>query len=360
MAGRSRRRLWVTVALCFAVTVVFGVGWFAARQFQSPAQRAAQAEAPAPGPIFVAVTYGELSDQVSGAGKITSEFVSPLILTQVPANAVVTATPVNRGASVGPGSVITEINGRPVFVFAGAFNFYRDLGVGTEGPDVRQLQRGLRAAGDAVPSAEGGHYGTATEAAVRRLYQEAGYRPPTGLPLTELAATPVLPAALSSVPPIGSHPAAGMPIATLSRGRLVASIALDGGAFVRVRKGLAASIAVSGAPSPLAAVVTSTSEAAAGGQSTVTLTPSRPPSDALTGRRVVGTITVQVLAKASLLVPTRAIATDQVGMQRVLVERGTHKARPVQVTVLGSLAGRSAVRPRFPSDLLEGDKVQVG
>src|SRR3712207_7324688 len=45
-----------------------------------------------------------------------------------------------RSARVGEGAVVMSVAGRPVFVLRGAQPSHRDIGPGSKGPDVRQLE----------------------------------------------------------------------------------------------------------------------------------------------------------------------------------------------------------------------------
>ncbi|YCK42796.1 peptidoglycan-binding protein [Actinomadura sp. ATCC 39365] len=66
-----------------------------------------------------------------------------------------------------------EVNGRPVFVFAGRVPMHRGIVPGAEGDDVRQVQKALRRLGHRVPVT--GVFDGATVAAVSRFYARRGY-----------------------------------------------------------------------------------------------------------------------------------------------------------------------------------------
>ncbi|BDZ50488.1 hypothetical protein GCM10025867_27290 [Frondihabitans sucicola] len=189
---------------------------------------------PTPGPLTAKVERGDLSDVVSFRGTVRRDEVTTILLPVPDADeAVVTRVTAAAGATISAGSVLTEINGRPVFALPGGFRFYRSLGMGDTGPDVRQLQQGLAAAG--APVTADGIFGATTESAVKALYVKAGYAPPpeqnadaaadadtstdastpddsprpdpaptTILPKGELAALGTLPAYAASTPPVGT------------------------------------------------------------------------------------------------------------------------------------------------------------
>lgn len=360
MATSSRRRWW-WLGTVGAVILVFLAGWFAAVQFRSPAQREAEALPPTAGPIYNPVTRGDLSDQVSGSGNVNYASVSSVMPVNLPANAVVTRRPIAAGQPLTSGAVISEIDGAPVFLLPGAFDFYRDLGPGLSGPDVRQLQDGLRAAGLSVDSGEDASYGPSTRAAVATLQRRAGY-PATGtLELSELAVVASMPAVAVTVPSVGVHPSSAAPLATVGRGAVVVSISLDGAAAVRTAVGMTAEISLSGTsqtvPGRVSAIATGSGQSQ---QSSVTLVTTTPLPASDVRRPAVGIITVKLLAAQAMLVPQRAVVTGRDGSDRLMVKRGDGPAAPVTVTVLGSLAGVCAVQARPSDSLRPGDLVQVG
>lgn len=60
---------------------------------------------------------------------------------------VVTAIRVERGTVLQSGSWVASVSGRPVIAFVTTVPFYRDLGVGDHGVDVKALEEGLQASG---------------------------------------------------------------------------------------------------------------------------------------------------------------------------------------------------------------------
>lgn len=352
-------------AVCVVLLIaVFGTGWLAARRFQSPAQREREARPPAARPILAPVTSGVLDVATSGSGHVGYASVSTVSPTVLPANAVVTRRTVRSGGQVAAGTAITELNGRPVFVFAGRFAFYRDLARGDRGPDVTQLQRGLRAAGLSVPAGEHGRFGAGTQAALADLYRRAGYVPATGLPLDEVAVAAALPGRLVRAPAVGTHPDTGKPLASVGSGRLTARVAVGSSSFVSLTRGLAAGLTIHGVSDGVPATVVGLSGGATGDTGSVTLAPTRPLPASTQGRSVVAVITIKAVAARSLLVPTRALARQADGSYRVLVRIGTAaqggSERAVPVRVLGNLNGQSAIAPAASSDLGVGTLVVVG
>jgi hypothetical protein len=81
---------------------------------------------------------------------------------------------------IGPGDVVAEVSGRPVFAVPPGMPFYRNLDLGAEGADVDALQGFLGATGHFEGKASG-EFDPRTLAGLRSLYEDAGY----GLPLAD-------------------------------------------------------------------------------------------------------------------------------------------------------------------------------
>lgn len=361
---RSRKTATLGLIAAAAAVAVFVGGWFAARAFESPAQRAANAQPPSAGPIFAAVHFGSLNDDISSLGKVAYVQESSLTPRAFPAGAVVTRGLHRVGDSISSGSALTEVNGAPVFVFPGAFAFYRDLRPGLQGPDVRQLQMGLKAAGLSGAAMENGLYGPATAKAVQALYQRYGYKPSTLLPLSRLVVTAVLPATLESVIGVGTFPNAALPVATLGTGARVVTLPVSSGAFVRLRVGMPATVQITGAPQQFAARVSALT-AQVPGQSTSTsravLTTSTYLPATYAGRQALGIVTIHVVARRSLLVPSRAVATDSYGDSHVIAKATVSAAaRAIRVRVTGTFGGVSAINEVGSGNLSDKSFVQVG
>lgn len=176
--SRRRTQLYAAGTVVF-VLAAFGGGWFAASSFQSPAQRAAAAEAPPAGAVTAEVGTGALEQTISTNAIVSRQTQQQVTVTGAAPPAVVTKQTLASGAAIAAGKVALEVNGRPVFAMTGKFPFYRDLHPGDTGPDVAQLQQGLRAAGYSVPS--DGKFGKSTDAASRALYKAAGYTVSTSI-----------------------------------------------------------------------------------------------------------------------------------------------------------------------------------
>jgi peptidoglycan hydrolase-like protein with peptidoglycan-binding domain len=185
-AASPNRLLAIVVA---AVLAAGATGWAVGSRVRSPADAAAAHEAPEPSLVTAPVERRILTATVVTRG--TVQFGSPQPLTLAgavgtdaasdgpgsagagPAAERVTRPPV-VGQALREGSVLMEINGRPVFVFAGSVPMFRTIGPGRSGKDVRQLQRALRRLGMG-PGTANGVYTRQTAGAVQRWYRAKGY-----------------------------------------------------------------------------------------------------------------------------------------------------------------------------------------
>lgn len=384
---------WLVVA-AVAVVACLVAGWFAARAFESPAQRQARARPPAPEPIVAAVTTGTLADEVTARARIAPAVADRLKLAAVPDRGVVTGVPTARGALVSAGASLLTINGRPVFVLPGRFRFYRDISDGMTGPDVAQLQSGLVAAGRLSAGVESGTYGPVTQAAVRAMYQAVGAEPvtqpaatsasdatskgsaarrappppaPPELPvmvMSEVAVTPRLPATLATSLSVGAEVRPDRPVATLTSGALVAHAEVAASVVGRIRRGMRAELIASRGSRTVAAEVLTVGRAGqsqAGALHDVTLgAVGGAMPTAWKGANVLARIVTTLVQHHALIVPTRAVAQGAEGRSYVLKRVDDGRFIRVGVRPLGSLAGRTAVAPIVPRALARSDRVRVG
>jgi len=187
IAGRQ------SVALGLALVVLLALGaWVAGRQIRSPAQVAAETAAPQPSPITVPVERRVLASQVIARGTVRYGSPQPVVLAasdvkQSGGDSEIVTTPPRRGASVGEGTIAMTVSGRPVFVLQGVMPSHRDLGPGTRGPDVAQLEGALVRLGFSPGSVDGVYDGD-TGAAVAAWYESQGWQPfgPTDIQFEQL------------------------------------------------------------------------------------------------------------------------------------------------------------------------------
>lgn len=175
MAARVKLVVGAIVVMALASAITWAV---AAQTMRTPAQVAAEAEAPEPGPITAPVERRTLTNEVITRGTVVYDEPVAIELTAQPdrdRQAVVTRVP-EPGDTVEEGDVAVEVAGRPILVLQGELPAYRDLRPGASGDDVAQLQAGLERLGYDIGQVDG-VFGPATEAGVEAWYADVGFEP---------------------------------------------------------------------------------------------------------------------------------------------------------------------------------------
>jgi len=398
----SRRRLLIAIVAAGAAVALFGGGWVAARAFTSPAQRAAAAAAPLPTTITAAVERGDLERVVTSDAVLAPAHRQSVGLT-AQAGSIVTAQVAAVGQTVSSGSVTFEANGRPVIAVSGAFPFYRDLEVGDEGSDVRQLQTALVDAGLAVTA--DGTFGSSTASAVRALYHRIGYSTPTVVlesstsssksdsaststdsadgaaqanktqgppeqaesagerpddlvvPAAEFLVARTLPARVTKEPAVGSTLGSDAAV-DLADGSLQASASIAASSAAGLRSGMA--VQLSGPEGQIAdGSVSSVTPSEQAGENTTVVFGNTQIPEAWAGQSVLATVSVEVAAKNSLIVPSSALVSQGGTSGYVVRVRANGMQDRIRVREVASLDGRSAIVGRAGETLRAGDRVRV-
>ncbi|MET7968723.1 peptidoglycan-binding domain-containing protein [Micromonospora sp. NPDC005305] len=175
---RSRRRF----GLLLALTVLISASSSGATilvlgdRVNSQAEVVANAEFRASSPVVVPVERKELSEAFTFRATLDTSTQKDLRLTPG-IEGVVTSVPLKANDTVRAGSVVLEVQGRPVIALPGRFRAYRTIRDADTGPDVEQLQVALRSLGYRSADRKG-TYGPGTQAALGRLYRSVGWEPP--------------------------------------------------------------------------------------------------------------------------------------------------------------------------------------
>ncbi|WP_433245520.1 peptidoglycan-binding protein [Streptosporangium sp. CA-135522] len=171
---RSRRR--ALSGIVAGVVVIAGAGWAVGSRLRSPADEAALRQPPKASLITSPVVRKKLTSTVAVSGTLAYGSPLPVTLAGVVGGTAeaqrVTRAP--RPGRIAEGSVLMEVNGRPVFALRGKVPMHRTIAPGTAGADVRQLQTALRRLGFGAPAT--GVFDSATTAAVQRWYAKRGYK----------------------------------------------------------------------------------------------------------------------------------------------------------------------------------------
>lgn len=118
-----------------------------------------------------AVERRDLSDVLTVNGDVRREEIQTINL---PVDGKVSSIGVNDGDTVEEGDPLFALDGRTAVAVAGDFAFYRTLDVGSDGPDVSQLEHILVAAGYRISSVDS-LYTEETRAALAQWQIDRGY-----------------------------------------------------------------------------------------------------------------------------------------------------------------------------------------
>lgn len=375
--SRIKRGLLGALSILMAASL-FGGGWLAALSFVSPEQKAAQAEPPPPGDVVGPVTLGELVETIGARGQFTPEQTREVTLAAVKAPTVVTKQTLPAGTPVTGGSVLLEVNGRPVFALVGTFSFYRDLSPGLSGPDVAQLQQALTSAG--FSTKVDGVFGNSTLKSLRLMYKQAGYSAPewkpaieadpanpdvvaqeeegVAFPLTEAVVITDSNAVLSKVPAVGAL-LGDEPALELTSGLVVAHIEVATTVASSIPAGTAVALTLDDGTTLDGKVLGSEASMEAP-ETTILLvgaTAASFPSE-LIGHEVSAVIELNRLADEGLIVPSSAVVPRGDGTAVVLKQLPDGSFEEVRVREIAALAGRSAIE-LIDGELTVNDTVKV-
>ncbi len=171
------KRSIVATGIATVVVVSTGAGWIAATRVKSPAKLAAEAAPPAASLITYPVERRILSSNLIIRG--TMRYSDPISVVLAPSALrpppVLVSQPPVKGTTLNEGDVAMVVSGRPVFVLKGITPGYRDLGPGTVGADVKQLEEFLQSAGF-NPGTVDDLFDGGTAAAVTKWYEKAGFQ----------------------------------------------------------------------------------------------------------------------------------------------------------------------------------------
>lgn len=186
------RRWWVVAGWVLALAIGVAAGWFGARTTLVKPE-VAQGD---PAPTIYTVTSGTVGKSLHFAAQATWPVATRVTNT---VQGVVTAVPTRPGARVEEGAVVYEVNLRPVVALTGSVPAFRALKIGTDGPDVKQLQMALRRLGVLDGDADG-TFGPQTRNAVVAWQKQLGVKQTGVVTPTQVLFLPSLPARLKLSP----------------------------------------------------------------------------------------------------------------------------------------------------------------
>jgi hypothetical protein len=380
--ARLRRRRAILLAIVIVALIAAVGGLLLSTFIKSPADLAAQSQPPGLTQLTATVRRQVISSTVLAQGVVSqpAEVSGPAASGgggSAGAQPIVTQIFLHTGTDVTPGSVILEVAGRPVFVFAGTIPAYRNLVPGESGEDVAELQLGLESLGFGVGDDTIGVYGPGTASGVAAFYQSIGYSAPmisTGpkadrgamMPLSEFMFVPRFPAHLASIGAKVGGTAKGA-LVTLSMGNPAIAGQLNPNDRGLVRPGVKVKITDTVTGKSVRGRVTSvksrteTKGSISGGIFLpMRIKPSRPLSTSLIGQNVTLTITAAHSSGPVLAVPEAAVFASVNGS--TYVTRVTAAHSQVRVPVRTGITGDGLVEitPVSGGTLAAGDAVLTG
>jgi hypothetical protein len=296
--------------------------------------RSAAAQGPAAD--TVKVQLGKLSAMVSQGGTLTHRARSDgspyPVINQ--ARGVYTSLPDN-GEEVRCGSVLYRVDDKPVVLLCGALPAYRDLHVGVQGRDVRQLNRNLHVPGD--------RFIATTQRGLRALQRRAGAVQTGALDLGDAVFLPEAVRIAKVGGQLGGSARPGAPVLSATSDTLHVQVNLEPSQQGEVKRGDRAQITLPG-NTPLTGRVT--------GFGRVAQAP-----DGQGGKAADASIPTFI----SLDHPARARGLDQAPVQVDITTGGVDNALSVPVTALvGKSGGGFAVEVVRAGDRREMVAVTLG
>ncbi|MBP1326094.1 hypothetical protein JOF28_001326 [Leucobacter exalbidus] len=169
------KRLVVLVAGVAVVSLLAGVGLM---QFiVSPAELAARTEPPEAGVVTAPLEVRVIKNTVVTRADVGYAGAVDVTIDSAGETSIVTGRVPKVGSVLNAKDIALEVVGRPVIVLPGALPAYRDLSIGSSGPDVTQLHTALTSLGYAAGDSD--TFTSATSAAIQALYNDIGYLPPS-------------------------------------------------------------------------------------------------------------------------------------------------------------------------------------
>jgi hypothetical protein len=384
---RPRRRIILIIVVAVAVIASVG-GLLISTTLKSPAEQAAQTAAPALTRLSVPVTRQVITSTVLAQGKVSP----PPEVSQLAggggggsggALSVVTKVFRRRGSTIGSGSEIVEVAGRPLVAFLGSVPCYRNMSPGESGTDVLQLQQGLESLGYSVGEDTAGVYGTGTGDAVTALYTALGYAVPTipatvtvgkkkktvqepMVPQDEVIFVPQFPArVIKVVGPVGKTASGSFVTLSLASPKIAGQLSPSDAALVKAGMAVRITDPASGSSrhGHISAVGarTATKHSISGGvYLPAKISTGRPLPLSMIGQDVTLTITAARSPGKVLAVPEAAVFARADGRLYVTKMTGPRSsvAVPVRVGVTGD--GLVGVTAAGGGTLAAGDRVAIG
>lgn len=369
--GIARRRRRTVLLAVIVLVAVAGASWWAGRATTTTSTLSHRQAAPVAPVLTARVVLKRLGTTIQAGGKLAaagSEAITVGPISVAGAESVVTANVLHTGEDIGSGTVIAQVAGRPVFVFAGDTPMYRSFVSGETGPDIAQLQHDLASLGYSITDTIG-TYGASTSAALAALYKNHGYTPPPSAPISrprrghavvrlivepqaEIVFEPVLPATVAATKePLGKS--IGSPAVTLTYGSVVVDATLTAAQGFLIEPHDRATVRV-GSGRPLSGVVRSVKRSVRARQATATIILHGVAAHAHVGSRAIVSIDAAPSVSRTLAVPIGALYASGDGTAYVIL--ASHGLRHVPVNA-GQAVGGYVPLVDPPTQLLPGTRL---
>lgn len=382
--GRLRRRRNILIGVVILALMASVGGLLLSTSIKSPAQQASETSSPGLTRLTTTVQRQVITNTVLAQAVVTKppEISGPLGGGgggggSNGAQPIVTRIFLRPGSAVGPGQVILEVAGRPMFLFQGTYPAYRNLAPGESGPDVAQLQAGLAALGYLSGSDAYGVFGAGTAAAVAAFYRGIGYSVPKAaggpkgsksamVPLSEFMFVPRFPVTVVKLGAGIGQTASGS-LVTLSLGRPGIKGQLNPADAAAVRPGMAVTMTDPVTGKSLKGTVVSISHAtktkgsiSGGIYLPMKIHPDKPLPAYLVGQNLSLTINAASSSGPVLAVPEAAVFASADGGTYVSKVTGPHSQVKVPVRIGLTGDGLVQVTPLHPGELAAGTQVVTG
>lgn len=176
-SSRGGRRISISLLCLGLIAIGLLIGWSAKTLFGLPAPLPHGAEY-----STISVDHGELSREIRLNASV-GWFGGEYLVNQ--ATGTLTERQFENGSQVMPGDVLYTVDLEPVAVAVGSVPAFRDLEVGSEGADVRQLQEMLIASGFRTEPADG-RFGSGTRSELEEWQSASGVSVTGAVPLGSL------------------------------------------------------------------------------------------------------------------------------------------------------------------------------
>ncbi|WP_144267612.1 peptidoglycan-binding domain-containing protein [Leifsonia xyli] len=212
------RRRGTLFAVGFSVLALIGASFVAGR-FTTPPDRVVIEQAQQK--IDVYVRRAGVRVRADSRIVYVAEVQEPISVTMTPQavnEKMVVRMAVSPGDALQPGALIGVIGGFPYFALPGSLAPYRDLAAGDKGDDVKMLQNALNMSG--YQAGEDGVVGRMLFNAVAAMYKANGVEGHSWslISTAQFVSVEAMPAAVLSVPKVGSLLGKDNPLLTVSSG----------------------------------------------------------------------------------------------------------------------------------------------